>query len=808
MKKIILTALAFVFCLDVVYAQQIPELTYQKNYEPGTYDVNDLFMGGTEILWLVPHQGKLMAGVGYWRDEPGSDPASGAQLLIKESSSTNWKVFKNFGLQYLRVDALASLQLTTDADGNSLSSPFQFLAVGTSDQLAPFETNVWIYDDNEETWHNTILGSDAVANQAYVRQVFTYKDKVTGIDYIFAATASGKLYKGTYSSGANHKILWESTPELNAGPNKTRIHSFTVANGDLYISRGVAPTNPGEGGLFRRIDGENPQWHHVYEWDLARADDKPGMRGITAVADPVGGSHQVIIGAVESTGTIHRIDPENDHVGVIEFNFKDYFIELWGSLGGGATLAAYNDMLPVKLANDQTSHLLGLWVNHPQRSIAPYSGSRFLARFADGTYSYQEMFDYQNPIAQGQELRGCRTIVASPFSNEPATWYFGGYDAGGAGKKHNTAWIYKGAVENRSPGKDLEIFSNIQFQQLPDVNKNLQSLDIYAPKNNEESMPVILYVHGGGWHQGDKANLSFKADFFTRNSFVFISTNYRLSPSCPPCSDDIQRLKHPAQVQDVAAAISWVHENIDQYQGDPEKIMLLGHSAGGHLVSLVSTNEKFLQAQGQDLDVIKGTVSLDAAAFDMKFMIENGNASLLYLNAFGNDENLWADASPAYHTQPGKNIAPFLLVHQSRESRTLINEAFADSLKKNGHEVELLNLPYSHEDINRLLGATDQSYNTRVLNFYRKQAGVPTNVASEHGISDEIFLYPNPASDVLYLNVAEPVIVKVYTPTGKMKEQIVTGSGKINVSNWPRGLYILQLVNDCCIIETLKVILE
>jgi arylformamidase len=117
---------------------------------------------------------------------------------------------------------------------------------------------------------------------------------------------------------------------------------------------------------------------------------------------------------------------------------------------------------------------------------------------------------------------------------------------------------------------------NIPYTTISSINPSLLSLDVYAPAG-AENLPVVLMIHGGGWSIGDKANRDVsidKARYFTSQGYVYVSINYRLSP-------DVQ---HPAHIEDVASAVSWVLENIATYGGDPARLTLMGHSAGAHLL--------------------------------------------------------------------------------------------------------------------------------------------------------------------------------------------------------------------------------
>ncbi len=167
-------------------------------------------------------------------------------------------------------------------------------------------------------------------------------------------------------------------------------------------------------------------------------------------------------------------------------------------------------------------------------------------------------------------------------------------------------------------------------------------------------MPVVLYVHGGGWFKGDKANVGRKPEWLTGLGFVFVSVNYRLLPAG----------RHPANAEDVAAAVAWANRRIAEHGGDPRRVFLMGHSSGAHLVSLIATDERFLAAHGLGLDAIAGVIALDTDCFDVEARMralppgERG----LYLAAFGGRATTWRDASPLAHVTAGEPLPPFLLL--------------------------------------------------------------------------------------------------------------------------------------------------
>jgi hypothetical protein len=119
---------------------QVNWFTFSKNYYPGTYDANNKYLGGTDLMYLVNHKGKLWAGTSVWNDNPGSDPTPGPQILYKETSSSNWKVDTSMGTGYLRTDAFYSFIFTEDKFGNPLPQPDTILLASFSDLTAPYDT--------------------------------------------------------------------------------------------------------------------------------------------------------------------------------------------------------------------------------------------------------------------------------------------------------------------------------------------------------------------------------------------------------------------------------------------------------------------------------------------------------------------------------------------------------------------------------------------------------------------------------------------------------------------------------------------
>ena len=250
---------------------------------------------------------------------------------------------------------------------------------------------------------------------------------------------------------------------------------------------------------------------------------------------------------------------------------------------------------------------------------------------------------------------------------------------------------------------------NIAYATVPGVDANLLSLDLYtADPMPSKPVPVVIWVHGGGWAIGDKSNgMQVKRALFTGAGYCFVSINYRLSPKQQ--NGNPNRIMYPVHEQDVASAIAWVHSHAAEYGGDPERIALMGHSAGAHLVSIVSTDESFLKAHDLALSIIKGTISLDTAGDNIPVVMERDPAGI-YENAFGKDPAVWKQASPLCHVAAGKGIPPFLLVTRGMPARRKQCGDFAAALQKAGVKAAVVDATgYSHNEVNRKIGETGEA---------------------------------------------------------------------------------------------------
>ncbi len=229
----------------------------------------------------------------------------------------------------------------------------------------------------------------------------------------------------------------------------------------------------------------------------------------------------------------------------------------------------------------------------------------------------------------------------------------------------------------------------------------LQRLDVYpAPGDVCGANPVVVWVHGGGWRAGDKVRLEAKRSWARQHGWTLVSVNYRLSDPEVPAA---RRIRYPAHNRDVGRAVTWVHDHIDGYGGDPSRIALIGHSAGAQIVSSVGVDEDYLRRAVRE--AVCGVVSLDTEGYDVAARIGGGGrAALIYRNAFGNDPAVWRDASPINHVDA--TDAPQLVIRRGVLARQLSQAEYAQAFRDEGVPVTVVPTPgYSHGDVNRLLGS-------------------------------------------------------------------------------------------------------
>jgi acetyl esterase/lipase len=265
----------------------------------------------------------------------------------------------------------------------------------------------------------------------------------------------------------------------------------------------------------------------------------------------------------------------------------------------------------------------------------------------------------------------------------------------------------------------LRVERDVCYHPRPDADVSQQSLDIYAPAaaENDEGLPVVVFMHGGGWRAADKQDaLGVHANICTalaQRGLLAVNVNYRLSP----------RVRHPAHALDAAHALAWVRENIGSFGGDADQVFASGHSSGGHLAALVTLDERYLQQAGTTAAFIKGVVGISGIYNVEHFAARNRMANRLMARpAFGADPATWADASPVSHARAA--APPFLMINAEDDER-LEEEAeeLAALLRTAGGSADTLIVPgTNHFTILGFVGSRDDTLIEQIVSFVKKNS--------------------------------------------------------------------------------------
>jgi acetyl esterase/lipase len=280
----------------------------------------------------------------------------------------------------------------------------------------------------------------------------------------------------------------------------------------------------------------------------------------------------------------------------------------------------------------------------------------------------------------------------------------------------------------------------------PDRHRN--RLDVFVPRGKTDC-PVVVFVHGGAWVVGDNrccGLYSSVGEFLASQGIVAVLPNYRLSPE----------VRHPEHIKDVARAVAWARAHAAEHGGRPEQLFLMGHSAGGHLVSLLATDEQYLNAEGLCAADLKGVIAVsgvyhipangvdltlggqapDAMRWDKVLPLRGPSSprtrtvpgiplSLdVYDPAFGRDADVRAAASPINHIRPG--LPPFLMFCADNDLPTLPAMAaeFHQALLYADCEAQLLVIPQrNHNSIIFEAMRPDDPVAAAVLAFIARHRG-------------------------------------------------------------------------------------
>jgi len=448
-------------CALILATCQARAEDYQASYHAGSRDASGQYLGGTEMRLLVVHAGKLFAGNGYWEDRPGTEGAQPPQVLVLDTAAAPWRVdhafadrLSNGRLRDLAVGALAEATFATDGAGRPLARPVSLLLASTWDLTGA--ARVFVRDDATGNWPAVTLAEDrpGPAFLPQIRAFGTHRDRVTGVDLVFAGEMPRGIFSGAYDAATPTRIRWSAAPELAASAAATdfpglggrlRVSSFAEANGRLYAAVGQQ--------IFERTDGPAPSWKPVYT-NPRPGHSETGLRGLTAIHDA---GPEMLLAAVEGDAArLVRVDPATGAERT-ELDLRQFLSRQWG-MQAGYVIAAYNDMTHVHLPVAGEVLLIGVMSFVPRGAAMAQGhalvdvgygqvegGAWYLVRFPPGRYELRHIAPPDaNPMV------AVRSIRVSPFPGEPGVVYFAGFDANKA-PVHNTAWIVRSQLDEAPP---------------------------------------------------------------------------------------------------------------------------------------------------------------------------------------------------------------------------------------------------------------------------------------------------------------------------------------------------------------------
>lgn len=253
----------------------------------------------------------------------------------------------------------------------------------------------------------------------------------------------------------------------------------------------------------------------------------------------------------------------------------------------------------------------------------------------------------------------------------------------------------------------MRLPSNVRIERdLAYGNDPQQRLDVYLPPQ-AKAAPIIMMVHGGVWMIGDKGASAFVSNKIARwlpKSYILVSSNYRMSRRPNPLE----------QADDIAQALAFVQAKAPSWGGDPTRVLLLGHSAGAHLVSLLAADPRIVTSKGGTPWL--GTIVLDSAAYDLVEIMQRKHPRI-YDRAFGKDPAFWTDASPYRRLTVAP--APMLLVCSTKRIDACPPaQTFASKATELGGKITVLPADMKHGELNKELGLPSD-YTTTIESFMR-----------------------------------------------------------------------------------------
>lgn len=219
--------------------------------------------------------------------------------------------------------------------------------------------------------------------------------------------------------------------------------------------------------------------------------------------------------------------------------------------------------------------------------------------------------------------------------------------------------------------------------------KRASALNLFSLAGGRDR-PIVVYVHGGGWVKGNRKKVYSLPQWLNSKGYVLVAIDYRKVPATTV----------EGQVEDLARSVQWLRRNARLYGGDPNRIVLMGHSAGAHLVALCEARKLCGR--------VRGVIPNDVQAYDMvAYAGMRGSLGYPYLDAFGSNPQNWVRWSPVTYARQGSGYAPHLFLHSGSNGarRRALTNGYANILRARGTSVAVFDGGrYTHGSIARKLG--------------------------------------------------------------------------------------------------------
>jgi len=263
----------------------------------------------------------------------------------------------------------------------------------------------------------------------------------------------------------------------------------------------------------------------------------------------------------------------------------------------------------------------------------------------------------------------------------------------------------------RAPERDdVVVHADIAYARAHEK----QKLDVYAPRE-VKGAPIVLFVHGGFWVSGDRRAPEHGPGLYgtlgeslARRGIFAVIPSYRINTRIENMLDDVTR------------AIVWTRKNAARFGGDPMRLYLMGHSAGGHLVALLTLDPSWLARHSLTPEMLRGTIAL-SAIWDLVAMRDaqpdRFNDSVTY-RVFGKDDEVLRRFSPLSHIKERR--PPFLLILAERDFAFLLPQAQSalEAMQAADTEATLqLIRGYDHLDVVQRFGEKNDPVLKHVANF-------------------------------------------------------------------------------------------